>query len=205
MKICGLTSVDEARLAADLGAWAVGFVFWRESPRFVEPSRAREIVERLPATVTPVGVFVDQPAEYVDEVATHVKLGAVQLHGQESPQYAYALSRRVIKALALHQLSDGSALEGWGDTTILLDAIDPERRGGTGRTIDWAAAARIARERPVVLAGGLRPDNVAEAIRTVKPAAIDVSSGVERAPGRKDAALMEALFAAVAGAQEARS
>jgi phosphoribosylanthranilate isomerase len=205
VKICGVTSVDDARLAADLGAWAVGFVFWPASPRFIDPSRARDIVDRLPVVVMPVGVFVDQPAEHVEEVSRHVRLGAVQLHGHETPEYAQSLGRRVIKALGLQPASDASIRAEWGDTTILLDAVDAERRGGTGRTIDWPAAGRIARERPIVLAGGLRPDNVAEAVRIVKPAAIDVSSGVERSPGRKDRALMEALFAALAGAQEVRS
>jgi phosphoribosylanthranilate isomerase len=111
----------------------------------------------------------------------------------------------VIKAFAVDDAADRISLAAWGDTMILLDARDAKRRGGTGRTIDWQAAARIARERPIVLAGGLRPDNIVEAVRTVKPAVIDVSSGVERSPGRKDAALMEALFAALAGAQEVRS
>jgi phosphoribosylanthranilate isomerase len=205
VKICGITSAEDARLAADLGAWAIGFVFWPASPRFVDPSRARDIVERLPAVVTPIGVFVDQPAEHVEEVSRLVRLGAVQLHGRESTAYAQSLSRRVIKALGVDEATEASTLAAWGGTTILLDAVDGARRGGTGRTIDWPAAARIARERPIVLAGGLRPDNVAEAVRLVKPAAIDVSSGVERSPGRKDPALMEALFAALAGAQEVRS
>jgi phosphoribosylanthranilate isomerase len=205
VKICGITSIDDARLAVELGAWAIGFVFWPSSPRFIEPSLAREIVERLPAVVTAVGVFVNQPAEHVEDVSSRVRLGAVQLHGDESPRYAHSLSRRVIKAFAVDEAVDPSSLGAWGDTTILLDASDSERRGGTGRTIDWQAAAHIARARPIVLAGGMRPDNVAEAVRTVRPAAVDVSSGVERSPGRKDAALMEALFAALAGAQEVRS
>lgn len=227
VKICGVTRMEDGRLAATLGAWAVGFVFWPGSPRFVDPSRAREIARQLPPAVTAVGVFVDQPAEYVTDVARYVGLGAVQLHGNESAEYARSIARpdveaastqrevpdvgtafrrpEIIKAFSLQQLGDVSELGEWGETTVLLDAVDAERRGGTGKTIDWHAAARIARMRPVVLAGGLGPDNVAEAVRLVKPAAIDVSSGVERSPGLKDAALMEALFAAVADSQEVGS
>jgi phosphoribosylanthranilate isomerase len=205
VKICGITRAEDAKRAADLGAWAVGFVFWPRSPRFIEPSRARAIVDQLPAYVMPVGVFVDQPMEDVEEIARVVRLGAVQLHGDESVAYARPLTRRVIKALGLPQALADGILQGWGDATVLLDATDAERRGGTGRPIDWRQAAEVARRRPVVLAGGLRPDNVAEAVRVVRPAAIDVSSGVERAPGEKDPRLMQALFAAVSSVGEGGS
>ena len=202
VKICGITRAEDARLAADLGAWAVGFVFWPGSPRFVEPARARTIADALPAYVLPVGVFVNQPASEVEEVGRLVRLGAVQLHGDESAAYAAAMTRRVIRAVSPDRALRDESEQEWGATTLLLDATEGERRGGTGRTIDWEAAAVVASRRPVVLAGGLGPANIAEAIRTVRPAAVDVSSGVERAPGEKDAALMEALFRAVAGAYE---
>ena len=202
VKICGITRSEDAKVAADLGAWAVGFVFWPRSPRFIEPSRARAIVDQLPAYVMPVGVFVDQPMEDVEEIARVVRLGAVQLHGDESVAYARRLTRRVIKALGLPQALADGILQDWRDATVLLDATDAERRGGTGRPIDWRQAAEVAGRRPVVLAGGLRPDNVAEAVRVVRPAAIDVSSGVERAPGEKDPRLMQALFAAVSSVGE---
>jgi phosphoribosylanthranilate isomerase len=202
VKICGITRAEDARLAADLGAWAVGFIFWPGSPRFVEPARARTIADALPAYVLPVGVFVNQPASEVEEVGRLVRLGAVQLHGDESAAYAAAMTRRVIRAVSPDRALRDESEQEWGATTLLLDATEGERRGGTGRTIDWEAAAVVASRRPVVLAGGLGPANIAEAIRTVRPAAVDVSSGVERAPGEKDAALMEALFRAVAGAYE---
>jgi len=202
VKICGITRVEDARLAADLGAWAVGFIFWPGSPRFVEPARARTIADALPAYVLPVGVFVNQPASEVEEVGRLVRLGAVQLHGDESAAYAAAMTRRVIRAVSPDRALRDESEQEWGATTLLLDATEGERRGGTGRTIDWEAAAVVASRRPVVLAGGLGPANIAEAIRTVRPAAVDVSSGVERAPGEKDAALMEALFHAVAGVHE---
>ena len=200
VKICGITRLEDAELAVDLGASAIGFVFWPDSPRFVDPERARDIVSALPAFVMPIGVFVDQPAEFVREVAARTGLGAVQLHGHESTTYARELGLRVVKAVTMRRAAAEGVLDQWAHATILLDAEDTERRGGTGRTIDWNAAAAVARRRPIVLAGGLRPDNVGEALRVVRPAGIDVSSGVEQAPGAKDPNLMRAFFTAVADA-----
>jgi phosphoribosylanthranilate isomerase len=198
IKICGITRAEDARLAADLGAWAVGFIFWPGSVRVIDPRRARDIVRGLPPFVTPVGVFVNQPAADVEEIAGFVRLGAVQLHGDERPAMARGLSHRVIKAVPLDAAGHASGLDDWHDTLVLLDAHDPVRRGGTGRAIDWNAAAAVARTRPIVLAGGLTAENVGEAVLQVRPAAVDVSSGVEAAPGLKDHTRMRALFAAVA-------
>ena len=198
IKICGITRAEDARLAADLGAWAVGFIFWPGSARVIEPRRARDIVRGLPPFVTPVGVFVNQPAEAVEEIAAFVRLGAVQLHGDEPPEMAKTLSHRVIKAVPLDGDGRALGLDDWPDTLVLLDVHDPVRRGGTGRPIDWHAAAAVARTRPIVLAGGLTAQNVREAVARVGPAAIDISSGVEAAPGLKDHTRMRALFAAVA-------
>jgi phosphoribosylanthranilate isomerase len=198
IKICGITRAEDARLAADLGTCAVGFIFWPGSARAIEPQRARDIVRALPPFVTAVGVFVNQPVAEVEELAGFVRLGAVQLHGEEQPAMARALSHRVIKAVPLDADGRALGLEDWPDTLVLLDAHDPVRRGGTGRRIDWHAAAAVARTRPIVLAGGLTADNVREAVAQVRPAAIDVSSGVEAAPGLKDHTRMRALFAAVA-------
>lgn len=198
VKICGITRGDDARLAAELGASAVGFIFWPPSPRFVEPDRAREIIASLPATVVPVGVFVDQPAAHVCEIVAGVGLGAVQLHGHESVEYAVGLMAPVIKAVAVHAGFTPGALDDIPDAiTVLLDAHDPVKRGGTGRTVDWALAAEAAARRPVVLSGGLNPDNVCDAVRTVRPYAIDLSSGVESSPGVKDHDRLRALFNAL--------
>lgn len=196
VKICGITRPEDARAAVDAGAGALGFVFWPKSPRCLDPERAREIVARLPPFVTAVGVFVNQTREEVEAVAARVPLGAVQLHGDEPPEYAAALSRPVVKAMAL----GGPAVsrEEWpAQVTLLLDVHDPVKRGGTGRTVDWTAAAAIARQRRVLLAGGLTPENVAEAVARVRPYGIDVSSGVERAPGIKDHGRIRALFEAL--------
>jgi phosphoribosylanthranilate isomerase len=200
IKFCGITREEDAQLAADLGAWAVGFIFWPGSARCVEPERARAIVRSLPPFVIPIGVFVDQDAEGIERVASRARLGAVQLHGSERPELARSLSHRVIKAVPLTEAGEAVGLEEWSDTLILLDAHDPVRRGGTGRPIDWSAASAIARRRPIVLAGGLAPENVRRAIDQVRPAAVDVSSGVEAAPGIKDHARMRAFAAAVAEA-----
>jgi phosphoribosylanthranilate isomerase len=201
VKICGITREEDARVAVDLGAWAVGFVFWPGSARVIDPGHARGIVRALPPFVVPIGVFVDQPADEIEEVARIVRLGAVQLHGGERPDMARSLSYRVIKAVPLDAQGQAHGLDDWPDTLVLLDAHDPVRRGGTGRPIDWNAAAAIARQRPIVLAGGLTPENVAQAVMQVQPAAIDVSSGVESALGIKSQARMRALFASVAAAR----
>lgn len=194
VKICGITRLEDALAAADAGASAIGFVFWPNSPRFIDPYRARAIVRRLPPFVTPVGLFVDQPPEFIAGVSSLVRLGAVQLHGDETPAFASAIGLPVIKALPVEGARDWPV-----GATLLLDAHDPARRGGTGRTIDWHAAATVAAERRVLLAGGLTPENVADAIARVRPFGIDVSSGVERAPGVKDRHRITALFEAVHG------
>ncbi len=194
VKICGITRLEDAEAAAAAGAAAVGFVFWPGSPRFVDPFRARAIARRLPPFVTTVGVFVNQTADYITGVASLVRLGAVQLHGDETPDAADELPLPVIKALPVGD----ARLAAWPvRRTILLDAHDPVKHGGTGQTIDWRAAAAVAAERRVLLAGGLTPDNVREAVQRVRPFGIDVSSGVERAPGIKDPERIRALFASV--------
>ncbi len=193
VKICGITQLRDARVAVEQGAGAIGFIFWRDSPRFIDPYRAREIAAMLPAFVTTVGVFVDQDLEYVSGVASLVRLSAVQLHGEETPEYAAALRRPVVKAIA-----PGDAVDTWAmQHTILLDAGDPIKHGGTGQTIDWTAAARIAARRPTLLAGGLTPENVGEAIARVRPFGVDVSSGVEISPGVKDHGRLKAFFEAI--------
>ena len=199
VKICGITPVEDADAAVEAGAAALGFVFWPKSPRFIDPHRARAIASSLPPFVTPVGVFVNQPAAYVNGVAALVRLGAVQLHGDEDVLYAAGMDRPVIKAVSLDgDADDADRIDIWPRrTTLLLDAHDPVRRGGTGRTIDWTAAAPVAARRRTLLAGGLTPENVAEAVARVRPFGIDVSSGVERSPGVKDHARIRALFEAL--------
>jgi len=184
VKVCGLTCLEDARAAAEAGADALGFVL-APSPRRITPEQVREIVRRLPPLVLTVGVFVDEPMVRVSEIRRFCGLDAVQLHGRESEVQVKALGGRVIKALRVgDRPMKCQAL--YPTATLLLDTFVPDRPGGTGRVFDWNLALEPARERPIILAGGLRPDNVAEAIRFVKPYAVDVSSGVEHQPGRKD-------------------
>jgi phosphoribosylanthranilate isomerase len=199
VKICGVTRVEDAQAAVQAGASAIGFVFWPDSPRYVDPYRARAIRATLPPFVTAVGVFVNQPLAYVSGVASLARLGAVQLHGDETPEYASRISAPIVKAIAF-DAAGGGLLPAWpASTTLLLDVHDPVKRGGTGRTIDWSAAAALAAERRIFLAGGLTPDNVAEAVARVRPFGIDVSSGVEETPGVKDHRRLRALFEALHG------
>lgn len=198
VKICGLTRAEDAMLAADLGASALGLVLWPGSPRFIDPFDACRLVRELPPFVSTVGIFVDQPSDYVRGVASLVKLTAVQLHGRETLDYITKLRIRVIKTVPLVEGSSADAADRLPrNVTILLDAHDPVKFGGTGRQVNWTLAAAIARRRRVILSGGLRPDNVGEAIETVRPYAVDVSSGVEQKPGIKDAAKLHAFLEAV--------
>jgi phosphoribosylanthranilate isomerase len=196
VKICGITRLEDAEAAIAHGATAVGFVFWPGSPRAMTAGAVRAIVDALPPETVCVGVFVNQRAEDVNDAAEAAGLTHVQLHGDETPTYASAITRPVIKATSLES---GHVPEGgWPPETIwLVDAHDPARRGGTGHRANWDAAAEFARTRRVLLAGGLTPENVAAAIADVNPFGIDVSSGVERQPGIKDAKRIAALMAAV--------
>jgi phosphoribosylanthranilate isomerase len=195
VKVCGISRPDDAAFAVALGASAIGFVFWPESPRYVELIRAREIADALPDGVLAVGVFVDQPVSRVVEIADTVGLDAIQLHGNESVSDFAGLRQRVIKAVAVGASFDPASVDAFPENvTLLLDAHDPIRRGGTGQRIDWSIAEAIARQRPVILSGGLNAGNLVLALETVRPAAIDVSSGVESAPGKKDPDKLRALF-----------
>jgi phosphoribosylanthranilate isomerase len=201
VKICGITRLEDAEAAVASGAAAIGFVFWPRSPRFIDPFRAARISAALPPFVMAVGVFVNQPVEYVNGVAAVARLGAVQLHGDEDVAVARAIVRPIIKSFSV----DGGTpdVSRWPARVMpLLDVDDPARRGGTGRTIDWSAAAAVARQRRVLLAGGLTPENVAEAVARVRPFGVDVSSGVETAPGIKNPERLRALFEALHATSE---
>ncbi|HTM27376.1 MAG TPA: phosphoribosylanthranilate isomerase [Vicinamibacterales bacterium] len=195
VKICGITREEDAALAAELGASAVGLIFWPNSPRRVDRARARAIVRSLPPFVGAIGVFVNQVAEAAD-VAGEVGLTAVQFHGDEAADAYRGFPVRVIKSVPVRDAEARAAADAVPDeATVLLDAHDPVTRGGTGRPIDWTIAAAIARTRPVILSGGLNAANASAALEAVHPYAIDVSSGVESSPGRKDAAKLRELFA----------
>ncbi len=198
VKVCGIRRRADALLAVELGAAALGFVFWPRSPRAVTVDQVREIAGDLPAFVTRVGVFVNQPPADVFDIAVRAGLTSVQLHGDEQAADYAATSLPVIKALPVGEGFTLSAVQDVPPTvTVLLDAHDPIGRGGTGRVIEWTVAAAAARVRPVILSGGLTPDNVKRATDAVRPYAVDVSSGVEAAPGIKDEVKLRAFFAAL--------
>lgn len=194
VKVCGITREADAQAAVALGATAVGFIFWPESPRYVTPDVAVEISKRLPSVQT-VGVFVNSSVDEMSEVADQVGLSSVQLHGDEPDDIYSELSYPVIRAIGVTGEQTITRVDRVpDDVMVLLDVHDHVQRGGTGRTVDWDVAATIAAKRRIFLAGGLRPDNIAAAIRRVRPYGIDVSSGVETSPGVKEAGKLEELF-----------
>lgn len=190
IKICGITNVDDAEVAVRAGSDALGFVMYRKSPRFVEPAAVRAIVAGLPPFVLPVGVFVNEEAEKVRALMDECGLTLAQLHGDESAQYCQNLGRPALKAIRLKDRGAFRVLaELHGRANVrgfLLDAFSDQAYGGTGQTVDWTLAQEAARSTPIILAGGLNPANVADGIRVVRPYGVDVSSGVERSPGKKD-------------------
>jgi phosphoribosylanthranilate isomerase len=199
IKFCGITRVEDAFAAADAGAAAIGFVFAPSSPRAIRPEAARDIARAMPPFVLRVGVFVDQSGSHVRSVIENVGLDAVQLHGRETPTAAWVWPR-VIKALPRDVDPQAAAAEWPEEVTLLIDAASGDAPGGTGRLADWPAAAALARRRRIVLAGGLTADNVGAAIGTVRPYAVDVSSGIEDRPGEKSVARMQAFARAVEAA-----
>lgn len=199
IKICGITNFADAVAAIESGADALGFNFYRGSARFVSPQVARDIIEHLPQNVLSVGVFVNEEGpETVARIAAEAGVAAVQLHGDESPAYCRALKdRMVIKGLRVSRDFKPEDVARYGTEAVLLDAYSPKARGGTGETFDWSLARRARELMPkLFLAGGLTPDNVAEAVAAVRPYAVDVCSSIEVAPGRKDTARMRLFIAA---------
>lgn len=201
VKVCGITTPDDGVMAAKAGAAAIGLVLWPGSPRFVDRALARRIVEALPSFVLRVGVFVDQSLDMMTRTSEDVGLDVIQLHGSERPEMVACLPRRVIKAIRVGGDSVLEEIRQYETAGILLDTKDEQRPGGTGKTFDWRTAQQVrARVSFLVLAGGLTPENVSAAIKSVGPDAVDVSSGVEKAPGRKDAGKLKAFMEAVRGA-----
>jgi len=200
VKVCGITRLEDADLAVRLGASAIGFVLWDRSPRRIATVDAAAIARALPPFVTRVGVFVNSPAADVSMAVRDIGLDAVQLHGGEGVEDYTAVAARRIKAVAPETEDEVTSAVGLAsDVAVLVDATAPVDRGGTGRRANWDLAARIARSRPVLLAGGLTADNVVAAVRVVTPWAVDVSSGVEESPGIKSRQRLEEFFAALEG------
>ena len=204
IKICGLTRLEDAQRAADLGAAALGFNFYPLSPRYIEPAAARAIIRRLPPFVAAVGVFANETdAGQVISQAREAGATTVQVHGPRFPALDELLAVfTLVVAVAVGEGFKPEELRKIKASAYLLDAFDPDRLGGTGRTFDWSAAREAKQYGQIILAGGLTPENVARAVREVRPFAVDVASGVESAPGIKDAAKLRAFFTAVAEADK---
>lgn len=190
-KICGITNFEDAKLSASAGADSIGFNFYVMSPRFIDPSAAGTIIEKLPAGISTVGVFVNESIDGILNAVCRAGIDTIQLHGDEEPEFVSELRGRtnlmIMKAVRLASDSDRSRLSSYAADALLVDVYDPQNYGGTGKVADWNAAAEI-REKfgCVYLAGGLNPENVGEAIRKVRPYAVDAASGLESSKGKKD-------------------
>ncbi|MEO5378431.1 MAG: phosphoribosylanthranilate isomerase [Magnetococcus sp. DMHC-6] len=202
IKICGITRKQDAYAAFSSGADALGFVFFSKSPRNISPKAAAQIVEGLPPFVTVVGLFVNATQKQIRDVMSIVPLDVIQLHGDETPKFCRDLLERdrinrVVKAVRVASRTDLEGLERFPVNALLLDAKVAEHYGGTGVAFDWSLMENVSFETPIILAGGLDPDNVGRAIHRIRPYAVDVSSGVELSPGIKDAVKMERFIRAV--------
>jgi len=198
IKICGITSLADALVAVDAGADALGFIFWEKSPRYIDPADAAHITGELPPFVKTVGVFVNEDPEVIRDTVEAAGVDCVQLHGDESPDEAEKVARitgaPVIKAVRLRESGEIEAIKGYKVSALLLDTFKEGVPGGTGETFDWSLALEAKAAGRIILSGGLSPANVASAVATVRPYAVDVSTGVESAPGKKDAEKVRAFI-----------
>lgn len=201
IKICGITNVEDALTASSLGTDALGFIF-ASSPRRVTPALARDIIQHLPRAVRKVGVFVDEEIEILRHIAGECRLDAVQLHGQETPEYCAQLSIPVIKAIRVKDAASLEVIPLYASFSILLDAFDPGLAGGTGKPFPWEITRDTREKTNFILSGGLHPGNVREALCLLRPFGVDVCSGVEKVPGRKDALKMLEFIREVKAADE---
>ena len=194
VKICGVTSLNDAIMAANYGASALGFIFYEKSPRYINPEILKTWISNVPSSVKKVGVFVNKDVDKVNKIAEELNLGMVQLHGDESPEYCNQMIKPVIKVFRVNNKFDSIMLNNYQVATFLFDTYNKENRGGTGESFDWQSILQLNTEIPVILSGGLNADNVLEGIEVVKPSAVDVNSGVEAAPGKKDEEKIKNLF-----------
>ena len=186
VKVCGMTSLKDTLVAVEEGADAVGFIFYKKSPRSVTMKTVREIVLELPPFVDTVGVFVDETAEQINKIADYCNLDIIQLHGDESPTFCKKIRRKVIKAFRIKDMQSVKKLSSFQVSGFLLDTFSENLHGGTGKVFDWNLALPAKKFGPVIMAGGLTPNNVQQAVRQIRPYGVDVCSGVESEPGIKD-------------------
>ena len=200
VKICGITNRQDAILAAKLGADAIGFVFYKKSPRFISPYKVKRIIDDLPPFVTPVGVFVDQKAGAIMDIADFCGITTLQLHGNEDVDACRRLKKyRLIKAFRVNEEFDFTKTAAFPVQSYLFDTHQEDAFGGTGKTFNWGLLADKKFTKPFILSGGLNPQNIFQAVKEVKPYAVDASSGLEKAPGEKDERLLRDFFLNIAG------
>ncbi len=197
VKVCGTTRLKDALLAVECGVDAIGFIFYKKSPRAVTATTAKAICAKLPPFVNRVGVFVNETAEKINRIAERCGLDAVQLHGDESPALCKKINCRVIKVVRVKDAASLKAMSHYEVDGFLLDTYKEDQWGGTGKVFDWELATRAKKYGPVIIAGGLNPRNVKAAIKEVQPYGVDVSSGVEQSPGKKDPKKVKAFLKAV--------
>jgi len=187
VKICGITNIGDAYWAVESGVDALGFIFYPKSQRYIAPERAKEILQKIPGSNGRVGVFVNQEIQAVKEIVSFCGLRLIQLHGDESPEYCSQFPRStLIKTVSVCTEEEVQGLENYPVKAILVDAHEPGCYGGTGKNSDWALALKVKKNHPLILAGGLNKENIKRAIDTVRPCAVDINSGVETLPGKKD-------------------
>ncbi len=194
VKICGITNFADALFGAAAGANYLGFIFYQQSPRFIEPSKAREIIRYLPKHVTPVGVFVNEKKETIERIIKETDIKTIQLSGDELPDDCLGFSVNVWKAFRIHHVNEINQAMNYNISAALLDGTKEGLYGGTGTLTDYSFALELRKYHPLVLAGGLNPENICEAINNVQPFAVDVNSGVEFVPGKKDHQKIKNLF-----------
>ncbi len=195
VKVCGITNRDDAYLAAELGAWAIGFVFYKESPRYISPSKAKKIIEELPPFIAPVGVFVNHREGAVKDIVNFCGIHTIQFHGDEMPMYCQRFkSYQVIKAFRVSEAFEFTVLNKYNVSAFLFDTYQENSYGGTGKIFNWNLLKEMKFKKPLILSGGLNPQNVSQAIAACHPYAVDVSSGVEKSPGKKDGHFLKEFF-----------
>jgi len=200
IKICGITNIDDAMAAVDFGADALGFNFFRKSPRYIEPHKAAEIIAQLPPFIVPVAVFVNEREERIREILSSACIHGVQFHGDETPEFCQRFGNHVIKAFQVKDKESIKHMAHYRVSAYLLDSYREGVRGGTGVTFDWHLAVVAKTFGRIILAGGLNPDNVAEAVKLVQPYGVDVAGGVEREKGIKDHGMLKKFISEVRGA-----
>ena len=194
VKICGITSLKDAIMAANYGASALGFIFYKNSPRYIAPQLLKTWISKLPSNLKKVGVFVNKGVDKVNKIAGDLNLDMVQLHGDESPEYCNQMIKPVTKVFKVNNEFDPTVLNDYPVSAFLFDTYKKESYGGTGESFDWQSISNLDTEIPIILSGGLNAENILEGIKVVMPSAVDVNSGVESEPGVKDAEKVKYFF-----------